>query len=88
MGQTQSCYVCGAWDDLVVSRISVRASDRYPPRVVGQCPRCRRFICSDHGEKLDLAPRKFWKLFASGKETVLTVCCPFDPGVPLGDDSV
>ena len=68
MGQTQCCYVCGTWDELVVSRISVQANDSYPPRMVGQCPRCRRFICTDHGEKLDLSPRKFWRFFGGSKE--------------------
>lgn len=89
MSETQRCYVCGEWDDLVDVRVLIKSNDPYPQRVVAQCPRCLRFICSEHGEKLDLSGQKSKSWFGLGKpkETDLTVCCPFDPGIPLGDRS-
>jgi hypothetical protein len=87
VSETQRCYVCGQWDTLVDARVVVKSNDKYFDRVVAQCPRCFRFICSDHGEKLDLSGRKSWLSFDRAKGGDVTICCPFDPGVPLGDQS-
>ena len=82
MGQTQECYVCRSVGLLVEDRIHVTpAAGQEGPLFVGQCPRCNRFICAEHGEPLDLTGRRRWPW---RKPDSLTVCCPFDPGVPLG----
>jgi hypothetical protein len=89
MDETQRCYVCGEWDELVNSRVQVKAPDSYISRVVAQCPRCLRFICSDHSERLDLAPKTKSSWFGLKRQEAgeLTLCCPFDPCVPLGDST-
>lgn len=79
MGQIQICYVCGGGGLLVEDRIQVSPGGGGPV-FIGQCPRCHRFICSEHGELLDLSGKRKWPW---RKPDVLTVCCPFDPGVPL-----
>jgi hypothetical protein len=88
MSQTQSCYVCGATGLLVEGRIFI-AKDTGGPVLIGECPRCRRFICSQHGEKLDLSGQKkkksFFGLGSRREPESFTVCCPFDPGIALGD---
>lgn len=82
MSQTQRCHVCGREGILVEDRIRLRAGDEAAePLLVGQCPRCHRFLCARHGEPLDRRGRRPRKLFTRG---LLTICCPFDPGVPLG----
>jgi len=88
MSQTQHCYVCGAAGLLVEGRIYVTEETPSGPVFIAQCPRCKRFICSRHGEKIDLSvqPKKSLFSFGAKKAPVnLTVCCPFDPGVALGD---
>lgn len=87
MAETQSCYVCGRWETLVDSRLQVSANKQFPLGVVAQCPYCFRFICSEHGEKLNLSGSLPWWKFWDKGNAVLTICCPFDPGIPLGDDS-
>jgi hypothetical protein len=49
-----------------------------PHLLVGQCKRCRRYICADHAEGI----RPAGKRVADTK--VRLACCPFDPGVRLG----
>jgi hypothetical protein len=87
MSQTQQCYVCGAAGLLVEGRVYVTAESQAGPVLIAQCPRCKRFICSLHGEKLDLSaqPKKSLFSFGAKRPINLTVCCPFDPGVALGD---
>lgn len=81
MGQVQNCYVCGTGGLLVEDRIEVAPGDGASgPVFIGQCPRCHRFICSRHGEPLDLSGKRRW----FRRPRTLTVCCPFDPDVPLG----
>ncbi|HEV8600554.1 MAG TPA: hypothetical protein VGQ69_14435 [Gemmatimonadales bacterium] len=84
MGQLQSCFVCGSRGLLVEDRIQVTAAANAAggPTLIGQCPRCHRFICSRHGELLDLSGKRRWPWQGSRP---LTVCCPFDPDTPLGD---
>lgn len=77
---TQVCYVCGAAGLLVEDRIHLPVGGG-GPRLVGQCPRCHRFVCSAHAELLDLSGKRRW--FAR-RPALLTLCCPFDPEVPLG----
>lgn len=86
MSQTQQCYVCGASGLLVDSRIYVDAAEE-STLLLGQCPRCRRYICSRHGEKLHLSEegRKSWFSLSRRQWTSLVLCCPFDPGVALND---
>jgi hypothetical protein len=76
----QTCHVCGAAGILVEERILLPAGGG-GPRLIGQCVRCKRFICSGHAELLDLSGKRSW--FRS-KSKMLTACCPFDPDVPLG----
>lgn len=88
MSQTQSCYVCGATGLLVEGRVFAAKDTTGGPVFIGECPRCRRFICNRHGEKLDLSPpqkRSFFGLGGRKEPGRFTVCCPFDPGVALGD---
>lgn len=78
----QECFVCGATGLLVEKRIQVPAGGAGGgPLFVGQCPHCHRFVCARHGEPLDLSGKKRWPW---QKAESLTVCCPFDPDVPLG----
>lgn len=85
MSQTQHCAVCGREGILVEERIRVRpGDDRTEPLLIGQCPRCHRFLCARHGEPLDRRGRRPRAFLARG---LLTICCPFDPGVPLGGES-
>ena len=86
MSETQRCYVCGEWSPLADERVSVNAGSRESGRVVAQCPRCFRFICTRHSENLDLTRRA--ALFSFGRRATgnLVACCPFDPGVPLGPE--
>lgn len=84
MAKMQACYVCNEWDTLSEDRILVRADDRFAERRVALCPVCERFICTEHGEKLDLSRKKPRK-GSPRKDAMLTLCCPFDPDVPLGD---
>ncbi len=84
MQETQCCYVCGQWDRLVVERVRVKADADSSDRVVVQCPRCFRFICSNHSEKLDVSKSRRWWRFGH-RQKLLTLCCPFDPGVSLGN---
>ena len=86
MGQIQTCYVCGEGGLLVDTQIYVSVEEDGPV-MLGQCPRCHRFICTQHGEKLGAAgeEKKSWFSFGRGKmPTTRVVGCPFDPGVPLG----
>ncbi len=87
MSQIQECYVCGKRGLLVESHIQVGLSEAEMtgPLMIGHCPRCQRFICSRHGEKLDPAKlRGSWLTKFFRRSSVRVVCCPFDPGVPLG----
>ena len=81
MGQIQNCYVCGSGGLLVEDRIQVAPGGGAGPVFIGQCPRCHRFICSRHGELLDLSGKRRWPW---QRPRTVTVCCPFDPDVPLG----
>jgi hypothetical protein len=64
------CDVCRREGEFETSPLQIAAeAGSTRPLVVGQCPRCHRFICSRHAE-----PR------ADGR-----LGCPFDPGIPLGD---
>jgi hypothetical protein len=88
MSQTQKCHVCGDAGLLVEGRVYVTGEAAAGPALIARCPRCKRFICSRHGEKLDLSTPEKRPLFSFGGKKApasLTVCCPFDPGVPLGD---
>jgi hypothetical protein len=87
MGQTQSCYVCGGEGFLADGRIFLDAGGDEGPRFIGQCPRCQRFICTRHCEKLDPAggKGKSWLPFGRSKPATVVACCPFDPGTALGD---
>ena len=76
----QTCFVCGAAGILAEDHILLPPGDR-GAHLIGQCPRCHRFICSRHAELLDLGGRRGW---FSRKPKMLTACCPFDPEVPLG----
>lgn len=77
----QVCFVCGATGLLVEDRIQLPAGGGGGPRLIGQCARCNRFICSAHAELLDLSGKRRW---FGRKSALLTACCPFDPDVPLG----
>jgi hypothetical protein len=84
MSQTQRCDVCGRRAMLVEGLIQVRPGDDLgEPLLIGQCPRCHRFLCSRHGEPLDPHGRRRRPVLGRG---LLTLCCPFDPGVPLGGE--
>jgi len=83
MSENQRCYVCNDWLPLVEERITSKRG-RVEIPVVAQCARCLRYICSEHSEPLELAPRP-WYSFGRRTGAELTMCCPFDPGVPLGD---
>jgi hypothetical protein len=87
MRQTQQCHVCGTVGFLVEGRIQMDSEAPAESVLVAQCPRCKRFICSRHGEKLALSagPKSSIFSFGTKKPAALTVCCPFDPGVALGD---
>lgn len=87
MSQTQNCYVCGVSGLLVEGRIPVTGGMPSGLLSIAQCPRCKRFICDRHGEKLALSAGSARSLFSFGakKPAGLTLCCPFDPGVALGD---
>jgi len=89
MGQIQQCYVCGESGLLINTWIYVDSKADQGPPLIGQCPFCYRFICSHHGEKLDLSRggRKSGSFSGHRKLTPLVVCCPFDPGIPLGENS-
>jgi hypothetical protein len=77
---TQHCYVCGRPATLVTERILVQTGGSLH-RLVGECPKCRRFICVEHAELLDLGGKRSW---FRRKPSLLTACCPFDPDTPLG----
>ncbi|HEX2120636.1 MAG TPA: hypothetical protein VHL59_03245 [Thermoanaerobaculia bacterium] len=83
MSENQRCYVCNRWLPLVESRVT-STRERISVPITAQCARCLRYICSDHAEMLDLSPRPW---FSFGRRTAAerTMCCPFDPGVPLGE---
>jgi hypothetical protein len=66
---------------LVDERIQIVPGDTGGPVLIGECHRCGRFVCSRHGEPLDLSGKKRWPW---QKASALTIGCPFDPGVPLG----
>ncbi len=83
MSENQRCYVCNSWLPLVEARVTSK-SGRIHVRVTAQCSRCLRYICSDHAEMRDLS-RRPWFSFGRRTDAELTMCCPFDPGVPLGD---
>lgn len=55
-------------------------------RLIGECPRCGRFVCDRHCELLDLSGenKRSWLTFGRPKPKPLVACCPFDPGVALG----
>src|SRR6266852_5742792 len=73
MSSYQLCEVCGEPGRFVVDPISM---DPEPEElVIGQCPRCYRFICSQHGEVLSRSP--------PGRLASPVLCCPFDPGIVL-----
>jgi hypothetical protein len=78
----QKCDVCGDAGYLEDGPIVVTEDDEGPPSI-GQCRRCRRFICSRHAEPLDLQarPRRWFGKPSPGPRTL---CCPFDRGVLLG----
>jgi hypothetical protein len=82
MSENQLCYVCNRWFPLAATRVTSKSSRIHQP-IVAQCARCLRYVCSDHSEMLDLGRR--WFSFGRRKNADLTMCCPFDPGVPLGD---
>ena len=90
MTQTQTCYVCGGQGLLADSPIYVGPDDGGGISMIGQCPRCNRFICSRHGEKLDLTRERksTWFPVRRHKAGVLVLCCPFDPGVALNDEDL
>lgn len=85
MKAVQHCYVCGGAGYLADGPMVMPEGDWEGPPSVGQCPRCHRFVCSYHGEPLDLTQGERKGLF--GKRAgggPRTICCPFDRGVPLG----
>lgn len=84
MSENQRCYVCNRWFPLVESRVT-SPRGQIPVPVTAQCARCLRYICSDHSELLDLSPRPRFS-FTRRTAAELTLCCPFDPGVPLGEE--
>ena len=80
MERTQACDVCGTFGYWREGRIEITGEAANGPPRIGRCPRCQRSICEDHGEVLRIAEngrRVRW----GGRRVV---CCPFDPGVPLG----
>lgn len=81
MEQRQTCCVCGSGGLLVDDRIQVVPGETGGPVLIGECSRCHRFVCSKHGEPLDLSGQRRWPW---QKPKVATIGCPFDPGVPLG----
>lgn len=78
---TQLCFVCGESGTLVYTPILVAACGAPPGRLVAECRRCGRFVCSEHAEKLAATSIG---VATAGPRTTLVCCCPFDPGVPLG----
>lgn len=85
MKVVQHCSVCGGAGYLVDGPIVLPVGEWEGPPNIGQCPRCHRFICSFHGEPLDLTGTERKGRFRKrGPEGPRTVCCPFDRGVPLG----
>ncbi len=87
MSQTQHCSVCGAAGTLVEGRVHGRGDAADGTLLVARCPRCKRFVCGRHGEWLDLSPQARGAHLARGTVPAAepTLCCPFDPGVALGD---
>jgi hypothetical protein len=64
------CDVCNREGEFDPSPLRLAAGPAAArPMIVGQCPRCHRFICSRHAEPLPDG----------------LLGCPFEPGVPLGD---
>jgi hypothetical protein len=91
MTQTQTCQICGRSGFLVDNWIYIESGEKIEdPIFIGQCPNCRRFICSVCGEKLDLSQKKYKTIFSfkHKKASSLVVCCPFDPYVPLGRQKI
>ena len=88
MKQGQRCHVCGRIGLLVDRLLYVgRDTDHGEgdaASIVGQCPRCRRYLCTAHAEQArsqhDVPAGVAWRR----GEAVLALC-PFDVGVPLGD---
>jgi hypothetical protein len=78
MGQTQQCHVCERSGVIVTGHLYCDPGDA-AILLVGQCPRCRRFICADHAEKLSVTRGRFARTGLSLAQ------CPFDPDVPLGN---
>jgi hypothetical protein len=84
MRAVQHCSVCGGAGYLADGPIVVPERQPEGPPSVGQCPRCHRFICSYHGEPIDLTKEERKGIFRKrGGDGVRTICCPFDRGVPL-----
>jgi hypothetical protein len=83
----QHCYVCGSAGYLVDAPIVLTGEGTDGPPSIAQCPRCQRFICSLHGEPLDLTGERRRGLFRKPGSETLTICCPFDRGVALGSSS-
>jgi hypothetical protein len=84
MRPVQNCHVCGTAGYLVDGRIVVTGEEGQGPPSVGQCPRCLRFVCSRHGEPLAITGGERRGLLRRSPSGPMTICCPFDRGVPLG----
>jgi len=76
----QTCWVCGGTGLLVESVIQVPPGGGGGPRLIGQCARCERYVCTAHAELRDLSGKRRW----FGRPALVTACCPFDPDQPLG----
>lgn len=81
MATTQRCDVCGTTGWWTEGRIEISNEPPAGPPRIGQCPRCHRFVCEDHGEPLRISARGRTVRFGGTR----VVGCPFDPDVPLGE---
>lgn len=89
MSQTQKCDVCDQRGLLVDSQIRTNIEGGNASLLlIAQCERCRRFICASCGEQIDPADLTgHWLTRRFRRSSIRVVCCPFDPCVPLGDQS-
>ena len=78
--KTQVCDVCGGVGYWSGERIELASHEVNGPPRIAQCGRCHRFICEDHGEVVRLSGAGVRVRFGGTR----TLCCPFDPDVPLG----
>jgi hypothetical protein len=80
--------VCNRRGLLVEGQIRVNADGGSENLLlIAQCHRCRRFVCAADGERLDPAGLSgHWLTRPFRRSAMRVVCCPFDPGVPLGTD--